>query len=418
MDKIKNIWNRISYETVIFGVFMYRFLSGRPVDLDTWSSAWQAMDYSMGNGSRLLVGSIYRLFYGEYLDVTVAYKYVAAGIMLTILVLAVVLGQLIRRTLRVAPHCKNVIYGTVVAYMAAPFSIEYVWNKQNFGRFDVYMLLVALLTVLVALAVKNSYIKIFLVTVLGVVGLAIHQGFAFLYYPLTFIVVCYDAFADNRVHLKKLIAVIISGAIEVAAAIYFQFFTKINFDSVEETVNFIKSRTNLEVSEYAIQLEYFGSMRFQLDNVTYGFFHGNEDPIQHLLLIVLLLSPILVLYILVWKDVFYHLKSCKAKLLKSPYLYALLVNLCFVPMFVIHVDWGRHIAPLMAMPTFVFLFFLAKQDASMVYAYQKMEMRIRKCPWYFILTLVWIGTFESFGARNFQAQVTMLYNFFTYGFYI
>lgn len=71
--KIAKIWNRVSYETMIFIAFLIRFLSTRALDLDTWSSAWDAMDYSMGNGSRLLIGSIYKLFYGDYLDVTVAY---------------------------------------------------------------------------------------------------------------------------------------------------------------------------------------------------------------------------------------------------------------------------------------------------------------------------------------------------------
>ena len=37
---------------------------------NTWATAWDAMDYSMGNGSRLLIGSIYRLFYGECLDLS------------------------------------------------------------------------------------------------------------------------------------------------------------------------------------------------------------------------------------------------------------------------------------------------------------------------------------------------------------
>lgn len=418
MNSIKKIWGKISYEALIFTALMIRFLSGRALDLDTWSSAWAAMDYSMGNGSRLLIGSIYRLFYGEYLDRTVAYKYVAVGIALTILVLAIVLGRLLRMAKNAAPACKNAIYGTVVAYLAAPFSIAYVWNKQNLGRFDVYMLLVALLTVLAALLVRNFWLKAALITVLGVIGLAIHQGFAFLYYPLTFTVLCYDAFAGNRIHVKKFAGVFVSGAIEVAAAIYFQFFTSINFDSVEETVDFIKSRTNLEVSDYAIQLEYFGSMKFQLENVTSVFFNGNEDPIRHLLLILLLFSPLLVLYVLVWKDVFSHLKQNGVKRLQSPYLYALLVNLCFVPMFVIHVDWGRHLAPFLAMPTFVFLFFLAKKDASMVYAYRRMETRIRRHPWYFVLAVVWVAGFDSFGARIFQSQAGRLYDFLKYGFFI
>jgi len=87
-------------------------------------------------------------------------------------------------------------------------------------------------------------------------------------------------------------------------------------------------------------------------------------------------------------------------------------------MFVIHVDWGRHLAPLMAMPTFVFLFFLAKKDQSMVYAFGKMKDRVRKKTWYFVITLVWMAGFASFGARNFQWQTDRLYNFLKYGFHM
>ena len=38
--KIAKIWNRVSYETMIFIAFLIRFLSTRALDLDTWSSAW------------------------------------------------------------------------------------------------------------------------------------------------------------------------------------------------------------------------------------------------------------------------------------------------------------------------------------------------------------------------------------------
>ena len=106
-----------------------------------------------------LIGSIYKLFYGDYLDVTVAYKYVGIGIMLTILVLAIVLGQLIRLSLAADPEHRDIIYGVVVAYMVAPFSIAYVWNEDNLGRLDVYMLLITLLTVLAALRLKEFCYK-------------------------------------------------------------------------------------------------------------------------------------------------------------------------------------------------------------------------------------------------------------------
>lgn len=151
----------------------------RSVDLQGWSSAWNAMDYSMGSGSRLLIGSIYRLFYKDYHDITVAYKYVAIGTCLTILILAITLGRLLRLAIQKAPEYKNVILGTVVIYVASPWFIAYTWNWQNLGRFDVYMLLVGLLGILAALQVKNIYVKYPLYTLLGVTGLAIHQGLPF-----------------------------------------------------------------------------------------------------------------------------------------------------------------------------------------------------------------------------------------------
>lgn len=111
MEKIKKLWNAVSYEVVIAAGLTVWFLTGRALDLQGWSSAWNAMDYSMGTGSRLLIGSIYRLFYGEYLDYTVAYKYVAVGTMLTILVLAIVLGRMIRLAVAKNDQIRHAVLG-------------------------------------------------------------------------------------------------------------------------------------------------------------------------------------------------------------------------------------------------------------------------------------------------------------------
>ena len=418
MNRIRAIWDKISYETVIFTVLQFQFLTGRALDLQSWSSAWCAMDYSMGMGSRFLIGSIYRLFYGDYLFETVAYKYVGIGIMLTITVLSVALGQLIRKALASSPADRNAILGTAVIYVAAPFSIAYVWNEQNLGRLDVYMLLVVMFAVLAALWIHNVYVKMVVYTLLGVTGLAIHQGFAFLYYPMIVILMCYDVFRENKVHIRSLITAVISGLINVAVAVWFQFFSSVNFKTPEEMIAFLQQRTDLDISEYAIQLEYFGSMEYQWENVTKVFYEGNEAPFAHLFLILLILAPVLILYVLVWKDVWRYLKEAGAKFYRTPYFYIALTHLCFVPMFVIHVDWGRHLAPLFAMPTFIFLFYLAKKDSAMVYAYGKMTQRIRKYPWYFVLSVVWIAMLDSFGARVFQPQADMLYNLLQYGFHI
>ena len=76
-----------------------------------------------------------------------AYKYVAVGTMLTILVLAIVLGRMIRLAVAKNDQIRHAVFGAVALYLVAPFSIAYVWNDQNLGRLDVYMLLVALLAI-------------------------------------------------------------------------------------------------------------------------------------------------------------------------------------------------------------------------------------------------------------------------------
>ncbi len=159
-------------------------------------------------------------------------------------------------------------------------------------------------------------------------------------------------------------------------------------------------------------------MEYQWENVTKVFYEGSEAPFAHLFLILLILAPVLFIYGLVWKDVWRHLKEVGVKFYRTPYFYIALTHLCFVPMFVIHVDWGRHLAPLLAMPTFIFLFYLAKKDSAMVYAYGRMTQRIQKYPWYFVLSVVWIAMLDSFGARAFQPQADMLYNLLQYGFHI
>lgn len=418
MKQLKKIWNSISYEAFIFVIFMLLFIMNRPTRMVDWACAFSAMDYSMGCGSRLLIGSIYRLFYGEYLDFTIAYLYSAVGITIGIAVLSVVLGRLIRQVLSCCPDYKNVIFGVVAAYVAAPFSISYNWNEQNFGRFDIYMMLIALLTLLVGLTLRNVYVKLVVITVLGVIGLAIHQGYAFLYYPMTLIVLCHDSFEGYRFHAGKFIGAFISGIVEVGASIYFQFFSSINFNSSAELLEVLKQRTNMELSQNALELEYFGGFEREQLSELIPEFYQNDAPWSHSLIIVLLLAPILILYFLVWRDVFRYRRSNNIKLLYFPYFYVALTHLCFVPMFLIQTDWGRNFAPLFAMPTFIFLYFLAQKDAATIYAFDKMKLRIKRHPWYFVITLIWLATFEGFGARYpFQEQADMLYNFLAYGFF-
>ena len=414
---MKKIWDKVSYEFIIVMFFGMQFLMTRAEELQMWSSAWSAMDYSMGKGSRLLIGSIYHLFYDEYMPYQKAYFYTAAGILVVILGLAVTLGQLIRIGCAHFPEYKTAIIGGVIIYAVSPWSVSYIWNGQNLGRFDGYMLLMGAMAVLTALLVKNVYVRFLLFTLIGVIGLAIHQGFAFLYYPMVLIVMCYDVFHDQVVRVKNLILAVVSGGVNVAVAVYFQFFSSLKYETLDEVIAAIQKRTDLDIMDWAIEIEYFGGMEEQLSTITPEFFRS-DAPFVHTFLILLLLSPVLGIYVVMWKDIFHYIKTEKLSLFRSPYLYVLLAHLCYVPMFALHTDWGRHFAPWFTLETFIFLFYLAKQDAAMVYAFGKMKDRIVRYPLYFVAATAWIATFDSFGARNpFLEEAEMLYQLLQHGFF-
>lgn len=94
--KIAKIWNRVSYETMIFIAFLIRFLSTRALDLDTWSSAWDAMDYSMGNGSRLLIGrGENKMTEGQVLDVAKEAIYTIIICSAPMLIISLVVGLIV-----------------------------------------------------------------------------------------------------------------------------------------------------------------------------------------------------------------------------------------------------------------------------------------------------------------------------------
>lgn len=416
MEKMLKLWNKVCYEAGIFAVVLVQFLTTRAYDVDAWSAPWNVLDYSMGNGSRLLIGSIYRLFYGDYLDAVTAYKYNCVGIILGIAALSIVLGRMVRIVTGYAPEKRNVVLGMVILYIAAPFSMSYLWNNSNIGRLDTYLFLVAMLSLLAELCIRNIYVKMVLVTILGVVGLAVHQAYAFIYYPLVVSAMCVDVFGEYKVNVRNLIMAVLSGLIEIAAFFYFQFGGGLYYEHPQHVVEALEQRTNLPLPADSIELEYFRDIAYVQNTLLRSFF-AEERPFLQLAVILVLLSPVLVIYVLMWKDVFAYNKQEEKKLFSGPYLYVLLTNLCFVPIFAMQTDWGRWIAPLFAGQIFIFLFYLAKKDAAMYYAASKMWERVKKAPIAFGATIMWIGMLDSFGARSFQQQAWAVIYFFQHGFH-
>ena len=416
MERVKKLWDKVSYEVMLFVAITAEFLLTRGYDVDAWSAAWNVLDYSVGNGSRLLVGSIYRLFYKDFIDGTVAYKYTCIAMLIGIFLLSVVLGRFIRLTTAYAPLYKNVVLGTVLLYLAAPFSMAYLWNSSNIGKLDLYLFITAMVCLLIMLGIKNIYVKMLLITALGVIGLAFHQAYAFSYYPMIVSAMCVDVFGEYKVNVKNLILAVVSGVIEIAAFLYFQFGGGLYYDSAEEVAEVLYERTNMLMAVEAIDLEYFRDLEYVQNTLIRSFFM-EEHPFLHLAAVFVLLSPVIVLYVMMWKDVFAYYKQEGKKIFAGPHLYMLLTNLCFVPIFAMQTDWGRWLAPLFAGQIFMFLFYLAKKDAAMYHAFGKMIERVKKYPLVFVAIIVWIGMLDSFEAKSFQDQATALVYALRHGFH-
>lgn len=396
---------------LLFLLLTFGFLCTLPDELHGWNSGWYAMDYSLGLDSRLFIGSLLRLFYPDFLPASAVYTFVVLSVLVLLALLSYVLGYGLKRAEGTEGYMGLAVLAAL--YLLSPGSPAYLWSTENMGRFDLYLLLVTLAAGIVCFYLRPVPACLLVLTVCGLAGLSIHQGYLFTFFPLLFTLFLTSiGYADSgdrsqkRMHLYLAASLLCMGFL-AAVFCYFQFLSHIRADTCEELLAVLSVRTDLMLNESAFRYEYFSSMTQSVQELV---FNQSGERIRYGIVTLLLLSPLAILYGWFWKQVlkagqgFGSWKSFGSGDGKNGflppffYLFILLSQLLFVPAFVLTIDWGRWFGAFLTVQFLQIVFLAAKKDAAVLSALKSLSAAVRRHPLLFLCAAVWLGNLRKFQA--------------------
>ncbi len=406
MRKCFKALQRRGVELATFFVLLIRFVLERPDGISGWAPTWYALDYSMGSGSRLLIGSLLHLLSPNGVSAAGAQRFASVAILACIALIALLFG----RTYRAASdEAKPAAALLIALYAAAPYSVAYLWNAVNFGRLDTYLLLLALAAVL-SVNVKRTPVKYALLTALCIVALMVNQVFLFIFFPVAAAAFFVDAFAGYQLNKKRLPLALGAFTLVGAAFLYFQLFSGVRFSSTGAMVAALSAQGDLDISFNALDYEYFRPFLYGVQNHFLPFLRG-ETPVRYALCELVFLSPAVAALTCLWTGMFRYLRKANVPVFHAPQPYMLLSLLLFLPAFATTVDWNRWLAALFTCQTLMFCALLLARDPAMRASAESLSGVVRRHLPETALALLFLATLETFGARYFPREAVALYGF-------
>ena len=153
MEKWKKYCYEHSIDLMVFAYLIYNLLINRAHSIYGYINGCYVIDYSYGFGSRLVIGSLMHLLFGDVVGASQAYAFVLVSLVVLSALLAMVAGTVYRKA--TDKNVRTAIVFLVVFYLFSPASPEYLWTAENYGRLDTYLYIDTLLIVLIALKIKN-----------------------------------------------------------------------------------------------------------------------------------------------------------------------------------------------------------------------------------------------------------------------
>ncbi len=213
IDKIKE--NKIFF--VIFGILTFSSIMhiyGKDVGsiMHSYYAPLYAINYNCGHSSRLLIGSIFSLFYKDRISLTA----IVTALLIVYFVMCFFLSLYINNNLKKRENILPIKIYSVFLIINPTF----IGLIKFLGTTDMFWIFLVIASFLV---VDKKFLR-WLVPVFCVICLAIHEFFSVAYLPVIACAVFYQ-FA-KKPKASNLIYVIISALICGAAAVYFLIFGK------------------------------------------------------------------------------------------------------------------------------------------------------------------------------------------------
>ncbi len=362
---IKKVWSETGYELMFFVLLLFRFFTLLPTRILRWISTYYACNYSYGFIPRGFIGTIFKFVSSGDISEQNAYVFIYVNLCIFMCLLAFLFGLMIRSIKQ--EKGRKILSFMLAIYVFMPFSLSYLFDYANFGRFDLYLYIITLIQFFILYKDPKFY-KLIIATFLSLIAVVIHEAYLFFVFPILALILLYMLYKNNF-NKKLLIGTLVLIFSVISSTIYIKFVYEPILPDVQVFTKELDDSTNMLINESCVLYEYYLT-DFKYHKEFFVLKHL-ESNIRGLAFILLFLFPINIMLFNVLKK---RIAMYKNSSFKWIILCMILGTLVYLPLFIIASDWGRW---LVALYTYliVFLIFLIANDRENIFGkmYEKIE---------------------------------------------
>lgn len=352
-----------------------------PSEMHSFCVTPYVLRYDLGFISRGLIGSFWGIFF-PFISSKIIWTIICLNEIL-LCVLAVCFLELVRK--QSDDETKNGILFLIFLFLVNPSSISFLFYWGNYGRLDLFMIIGVITCGILMVKQKGVWV----IPVICVSEMMIHQGFTFSYFPCVLLLLLYNVMV-NKKGKTVFVVTCVCGCI---AFLYFQFGGKIEGLSMEQTLSILTSRTDWSKENMTdmVMLEYYTNI---LDFIQPYVITPLKKNIIKLIVTFVFLYPLEYILFFCWKA---FVKETGKRWF---WMFPVFIIVATFPKFILTCDYGRDLASIFLSQFFLIFTFFAMGSNAMRVAVKELQNMIMQKNFLAVVALVELAALGKFEAAN------------------
>ena len=301
-------------------------------EIDSYNTTILALNYTIGFTSRGLIGTVYYLI-DKVMPVSMYSPQSAKVFLFLSTVILVIILFIFIRTIIKRCEEKYLSGVEILLFFMIVATLSTYFGGWNFGRIDIYMIMISLISVILMMNGKCEW----LIIPLTIAGVLMHQGYVFMYYNIPLVLLLWGIF-ERKDKRKKYIAVaIISILICSVLFLYFELYSHnfVDKGAYEQIADIAGSMS--EEGKYHETLLAHEILGVDLSGIEHEYHMKN---LAEIILFIVFFWPYIIIF---FKLMMCVLRNGESKADKWKYAFMYAGALTMLPDYLIKVDYGRWI---------------------------------------------------------------------------
>ncbi len=327
------------------------FLMSYEFKCSAYNTTLYAFNYGYGFISRAFIGSVYVLVDAilpvDMMSYAMAMRFTEVVTVLFYLVVLSFFHFLMKRI-----SSENLEEAEYLILFFSIFVISMYADDRNFGRVDIYLIMVSLISAMLIIREKCE----FLILPLVAIAVCVHQGYVFMFFNVVLVLLFYKILSKSgRERKKYIILFAVSFLIGSALFLYFEFFSRSNGANIYDEI--VRNATIL-----SFEGDYHETL---IDHEILNVDLADEEWLFHLENFVqlpvftVLMLPYLIILVKFLTRIVKRANGIEEKL---KYLAVAIGSFTIIPNFILKVDYARWTMSIICYYSVVTLSLLAMRD--------------------------------------------------------